>query len=141
MTATQTETLRAAAYRALKASPRWAAVTKDLPPRSLERIGPVDIEACTPDELDDIAVWAIGRDVPMPAHLAAYLGAAKEASPVLRLPRGSVFHIDGSRHIASPECEGCSRGTEPHECGGNIHEESVYGPSIIKTCDGCEYTH
>ncbi len=78
--ARETEALRAAARAALIASPRWAAVTKDLPPRSIARIGPVDLEACTADELDDIAVWAIGRDVPMPAHLAAYIGAVREAT-------------------------------------------------------------
>ncbi len=74
------KTILAAAYRALKTSPRWAAATKDLPPRSVARIGPVDLDACSPDELDDIAVWAIGRDVAMPAHLAAYIGAVKEAT-------------------------------------------------------------
>ena len=57
----------------------WAAATKDLPPQSIERIGPVDLETSSPDELDDIVVFAVGRDLPMPGRLAAYLGAVKEA--------------------------------------------------------------
>jgi hypothetical protein len=76
------------------------------------------------------------------ATLIDKLDSARKGTSPLRLPRGAPFTIDGDSHVASDDCDGCaSFGTEPHECGGNIHSQSVYGPSILKVCDGCKYTH
>lgn len=76
----ETATLRAAARRALAASPRWKEATDTLPRASIDRIGPVDLDACSHEELDNIAAWATNVTDVMPAHLVAYLGAVREAT-------------------------------------------------------------
>lgn len=74
-------TLRAAARRALAASAQWRDETRALSLAALEEIGPVDLDACSAEELDDIAAWANGQtEAGMPAHLAAYLGTVRDAT-------------------------------------------------------------
>jgi hypothetical protein len=80
MTPRAPDALPAAVRDALAISPRWIEATRDLPTRLVERVGPVDLEACSEDELLEIASWAMGKRKEMPAHLVAYLGAVREAT-------------------------------------------------------------
>lgn len=52
---------------------------------------------------------------------------------------GGVVMIDGSPHtVGDRRCSGCSSGPRYRcACGGLIHQQSVYGPSILDWCDQC----
>jgi len=54
---------------------------------------------------------------------------------VKREPR-TEFTMDGSPHYTGLE-DCCGLGVHKG-CGGVIHRESVYGPSFIYECDGCD---
>jgi hypothetical protein len=48
------------------------------------------------------------------------------------------FTMDGSWHLAGdPHCPECVGGLEKCACGGLVHEQAVYGPSIMRVCDRC----
>jgi hypothetical protein len=68
-------------------------------------------------------------------------GAAQEAER-LRVkqekPLRPGFDMDGSFHvIGDPRCPECVGGASLCECGGLVHEQAVYGPSILRICDRC----
>lgn len=53
-------------------------------------------------------------------------------------PAVAYMDLDGSPHeIGNPACDECAGEPYPCPCGGLIHRQSVYGPSILEWCDRC----
>jgi hypothetical protein len=102
------------------------------------------IEAAMLEKLEALKVERAAEAARQSAAAAAKLIAMEDARRQIDAAKAAKallpgFYMDGSVHvIGDRDCEECGGGPiDCEHCGGLVHEQSVYGPSIMRICDRC----